>query len=47
MFARQEKIMTTRGEFGRNKVRDDYKGNDEFFTRQWEAFARKNHIDTQ
>lgn len=47
MFARQEKIMTTRGEFGRNKVSDDYKGNDEFFTRQWEAFARKNHIDTQ
>lgn len=44
MFARQEKIVTTRGDFGKNKVSSNYKGNDEFFTKQWEKFQKKNGL---
>ena len=46
MFASQEKLVTTHGDFGRKKTNQDYKGNDEFFQKQWENFARKYHIDT-
>lgn len=46
MTARQESIVTTRGDFGRRReAGENYKGNDEYFTRQWEKFARKNHIE--
>ena len=47
MFARQEKIVTTSGKFGRGRDAENYKGNDEFFTKQWEKFARKNGIEIQ
>lgn len=47
MFARQEKIVTTAGKFGRGRDAENYKGNDEFFTKQWERFARKNGIEIQ
>jgi hypothetical protein len=47
MFARQEKIVTTSGKFGRERDAENYKGNDEFFTKQWERFARKNGIEIQ
>ena len=47
MAARQEKIVTTRGDFGKNRVSSDYKGNDEFFTKQWDKFSKKNGIKTQ
>ena len=46
MTARQEAIVTTRGDFGRERgVGQGYKGNDEFFTKQWENFKRKNHLE--
>ena len=46
MTARQESIVTTRGDFGRKRdAGEGYKGNDEYFTKQWEKFARKNHIE--
>lgn len=47
MFARQEKIVTTSGKFGRGRDAENYKGNDEYFTKQWERFARKNGIEIQ
>lgn len=44
MVARQEYIVTTRGDFGQNRqgTDKDYKGNDEYFTRNWEKFQSRS-----
>lgn len=46
MWARQEMITTVGGEFGKRDSRNDDKGQDEYFTKQWEQFAARNGIDT-
>ena len=46
MWARQEMIVTVGGEFGKRDSRNDDKGQDEYFTKQWEQFAARNGIDT-
>lgn len=40
MWARQDKIVSTRGEFGRNAGKEDssYKGNDPYFERNWNRY---------
>lgn len=44
MVARQELIVTTRGDFGqsRQSTNSEYKGNDEYFRKNWEKFQRRD-----